>query len=305
MTKALRIRHGPFGRVAVLEMDRRLVVHAHPHAHLLFKVAGADGGFGLHDRLLPLSTEWAVAVNPWESHWYPKAPGGTSSLILALHIDPSWLGVRLDGFRGMQCFPCNGVRVNPRLRALVNTLNAEMIHGGGEDRAFVEELLVTLADGVRQAPRATAGRKSECFTRVRPIDRRIRRSIDVMHSRIGEHTGLETLARSVGLSRQHFFDLFRRCTTLTPSVYWNMLRMERAVCELGSGPRPIQDIAADLGFSAQSNFARFFRDHQGVSPRAYRNAVVTIDEPALDEPALPGAGRVPEPYARFNAGGVY
>ena len=292
MTKALRIRHGLFGRVAVLEMDRRLVVHAHPQAHLLFKVAGADSAFGVHDRHLPLSAEWAVAVNPWEPHCYPRSPGEAPSLILALHIDPSWLAARLDGFAWPQCFPGHGVRVGPGLRTLVNTLNAEMIYGGGEDRVFVEELLVAIADRVRQTSVATSERKSECFTRVPPIDRRIRRSIEVMHSRLGEHIGLESLARSVGLSRQHFFDLFRRCTTLTPSVYWNMLRMERAVAELGAGLRPIHDIAADLGFSAQSNFARFFRDHQGVSPRAYRSATITVDE--LPSPE---SRRVPCPSA--------
>ena len=300
MTKALRIRHGSFGRVAVLEMDRRLVVHAHPHAHLLFKVAGADGWFGLHDRRLPLGAEWAVAVNPWEPHWYPKAPGSAPSLILALHLDPSWLAARLDDFPRRQCFPCHGVRVSPRLRTLVNTLNAEMIYGEGEDRAFVEELLVILADRMRRAPVGTTERKSECFTRVDPLDRRIRRSIEFMQSRISERLGLEALARSVGLSRQHFFDLFRRSTALTPSVFWNMLRMEQAVCELGSGLRPIHDIAADLGFSAQSNFARFFRDHQGVSPRAYRNAVVTVDEPIP-----PGTERDPDLRARPSLGGAY
>ena len=289
MTKALRIRHGPFGRVAVLELDRRLVVHAHPQAHLLFKVAGSDSAFGVHERRLPLSAEWAVAVNPWEPHCYPRPPGAASSLILALHVDPAWLAARLDGLVWPQCFPGHGVRVSPGLRTLVDTLNAEMIYGGGEDRVFVEELLVTIADRVRQAPLGTRERKSECFTRIAPIDRRIRRSIEAMHSRISEHIGLEILARSVGLSRQHFFDLFRRCTTLTPSVYWNMLRMERAVAELGAGRRPIHDIAADLGFSAQSNFARFFRDHQGVSPRAYRNATVIVDTlPPPDTRRVPG-----------------
>ena len=300
MTKALRIRHGSFGRVAVLEMDRRLVVHAHPQAHLLFKVAGSDGEFGVHERRLPLSAEWAVAVNPWEPHCYPRPSGAAPSLILALHIDPSWLAVRLDAFAWPQCFPCHGIRLSPELRTLVTTLNAEMIYGEGEDRAFVEELLVTIADRVRQAPLATSERKSECFTRVAPIDRRIRRSIEVMHSRLSEHIGLETLARSVGLSRQHFFDLFRRCTALTPSVYWNMLRMERAVAELGAGLRPIHEIATDLGFSAQSNFARFFRDHQGVSPRAYRNAVISVDElPA------PVAMRRPDPLASPQLGGSF
>ena len=71
--------------------------------------------------------------------------------------------------------------------------------------------------------------------------------------------------------------------------------MERAVAELGTGLRPIHYIAADLGFSAQSNFARFFRDHQGVSPRAYRNATITVDELTSPE-----ARRVPYPIAPPN-----
>ena len=190
--------------------------------------------------------------------------------------------------------------MSPRLRTLVSTLNAEMIYGEGEDRALVEELLVALADRMRQAPVATSERRSECFVRANPLDRRIRRSIEFMESRIGERLGLEALARSVGLSRQHFFELFRRSTALTPSVFWNMLRMEQAVGELGAGLRPIHDIAADLGFSAQSNFTRFFRDHQGVSPRAYRNAVVTVDEPKS-----PGAGRTPDLRARPGLRGGY
>lgn len=300
MTKALRIRHGRFGRVAVLEMDRRLVVHAHPHAHLLFKVGGSDTCFAVHERRLPLSTDWAVAVNPWEPHCYPRAPGGVPSLILALHIEPSWLAPRLPGFPGAQCFPCLGVQVSPRLRTLVSTLNAEMIYGEGEDRSFVEEVLVALAQEVREMPLTGTQRKVERSGRLPPVDRRIRRSIEVMHSRIGEHIGFETLARSVGLSRPHFFDLFRRCTALTPSVYWNTLRMERAVAELGAGMRPIHDIGADLGFSAQSNFARFFRDHQGVSPRAYRNAVVTVDESSP-----PGSRRTPGPPAPFDSSGAF
>ena len=304
MTKALRIRHGSFGRVAVLEMNRRLVVHAHPHAHLLFKVAGADGWFGLHHRRLPLGAEWAVAVNPWEPHWYPKAPGSAPSLILALHLDCAWLSARLDGFRGPQGFPCHGVRVSPRVRTLVSTLNAEMIYGEGEDRALVEELLITLADAMRRAPVATGERKSECFARVDPIDRRIRRSIEFMQSRIGERLGLETLARSVGLSRQHFFDLFRRSTALTPSVFWNMLRMEQAVGELGSGPRPIHDIAVDLGFSAQEQLRPLLPGPPGRKPA--RIPKRGGDDGRADRTANgagPAPARAPEPRRRVLIGG--
>ncbi|MGC1665171.1 MAG: AraC family transcriptional regulator, partial [Bradyrhizobium sp.] len=38
MSTALRIAHGAFGRVALLDMDESLVRHAHPHCHVLLKV---------------------------------------------------------------------------------------------------------------------------------------------------------------------------------------------------------------------------------------------------------------------------
>src|SRR5260370_27120152 len=39
---ALRIAHGAFGRVALLDMDRSLVRHAHPHCHVLIKARSEE-----------------------------------------------------------------------------------------------------------------------------------------------------------------------------------------------------------------------------------------------------------------------
>ena len=60
MSNALRIARGRFGRVALLDMDRPLVRHAHPHCHVLLKVEGADTQFSVRDRLVPLTDESAV-----------------------------------------------------------------------------------------------------------------------------------------------------------------------------------------------------------------------------------------------------
>ena len=50
MSNALRVVHGVFGRVALLDMDRPLVRHAHPHCHVLLKVEGADTQFAVRRR---------------------------------------------------------------------------------------------------------------------------------------------------------------------------------------------------------------------------------------------------------------
>jgi len=60
MSTALRIAHGAFGRVALLDMDRSLVRHAHHHCHVLLKVEGTDTQFLVGDRVTPLTDTAAV-----------------------------------------------------------------------------------------------------------------------------------------------------------------------------------------------------------------------------------------------------
>jgi len=91
MSDALRIAHGAFGRVALLDMDRSLVRHAHPHCHVLLKVDGDDTQFLVGDDVAPLTDDLAVLVNAWEPHAYIHDPRRKNALILALYIEPDWL----------------------------------------------------------------------------------------------------------------------------------------------------------------------------------------------------------------------
>lgn len=92
MSEALRIRSGPFGRVALLDMDRSLVRHAHPHCHVLLKVEGADTQFEVADRITALTDESAVLIDAWTPHSYVHSPGAPRTVLLALYIEPTWLG---------------------------------------------------------------------------------------------------------------------------------------------------------------------------------------------------------------------
>lgn len=112
-------------------------------------------------------------------------------------------------------------------------------------------------------------------------DGRIRLAIDAMRSRSGIALDFDDLAHRVGLSRPHFFSLFRKQTGITPSTFGSMLRMERSI-EYVSDPKiPIKDISADLGFDSPGNFTRFFVHQQGVSPRQYRQSVQFLTGPDL------------------------
>ena len=101
---------------------------------------------------------------------------------------------------------------------------------------------------------------------------------------LGEGPDFDRIAAECGLSRAHFFALFRRGTNLTPSVYANELRMEEGIRKLSTSQSAIAGISLDLGFSAQSHFTRFFREHLGIAPSEYRK-VVDIVEPEAAEPS--------------------
>ena len=58
------------------------------------------------------------------------------------------------------------------------------------------------------------------------------RRFAVMRANMSGRVSFDELARSVGLSRPHFFALFKEQMNLTPNVYWNTLRMEEALRQM-------------------------------------------------------------------------
>jgi AraC-like DNA-binding protein len=105
------------------------------------------------------------------------------------------------------------------------------------------------------------------------MDPRIRKAIHIMRTSPQGFGDISVIAQSVDLSRSHFFELFRRCTGLSPIVFANVLKMEFAFDALADKSGSLTDIGDELGFSAQSHFTRFFKQHQGVTPSLYRQQV--------------------------------
>jgi AraC-like DNA-binding protein len=112
-------------------------------------------------------------------------------------------------------------------------------------------------------------------------DARIRHVVESMLEGGSAPVGLEEVALSVGLSRAHFFRLFRRSTGLAPTTFVNMYRMEACLKSVARRETPLQDIAAQLGFDTAGNFTRFFSGQQGVAPSKYRKVVEVVDPDKL------------------------
>ena len=274
MSNALRIAHGPFGRVALLDMDAPLVRHAHPYCHVLIKAEGADTQFMVRGRLAPLTQDSAVLINAWEPHHYAHDAERPRTIILALYIEPLWLGCfrrnwtasGAPGFFEQAC-----VALPPRVRRLADEMALALAQGvatAAAQEALVSELMIAVIE--RFTPWQEVGTSLRELARSNGVDRRIRRALSAMQhdpASVGDMAGL---ARQAGLSRAHFFRLFEQATQVPPRVFLNVLRLERAVAALVQSETPVGDIGEQLGFSAAPHFTRFFRDHAGASPSEFR-----------------------------------
>jgi AraC-like DNA-binding protein len=87
-----------------------------------------------------------------------------------------------------------------------------------------------------------------------------------------EPIDLENTAREFGLSPFHFLRLFARVLGVTPHQYLIRSRLRRAARLLADDPRPITEVALDVGFGDLSNFVRTFHRAAAVSPRCFRQA---------------------------------
>ena len=275
MSNALRIARGRFGRVALLDMDRPLVRHAHPHCHVLLKVEGEDTQFSVRDTLVPLTDECAVLINTWEPHAYAHDLTRPKTVILALYIEPQWLGHFRSNWTASHApdfFASNVGSITPDIRSHARTLAEAMVREPGKaelHEVLLGELMVAVIERFADW-RALPNSIRDLATR-HAIDFRIRKAIDRMKMAPGDITDLDLLASDVGLSRAHFFRLFETSMGVTPRVYLNVQRLERAVSAVADGSETFAAIADRLGFSVPAHFSRFFHDHAGSSPSVFRN----------------------------------
>jgi AraC-like DNA-binding protein len=274
MSTALRIAHGAFGRVALLDMDWSLVRHAHPHCHVLLKVEGADTQFVVGDTVYPLTNQTAVLVNGWQPHSYVHDPERPRTVILALYIEPEWLmafrpGWAASGAPGFFSHPSGDV--SPRIRGLTMNLAADMMarpEARGAHEAALSDLMIAVIE------RFTPWRSFSASIREMNIasgDWRIRKIAASMRAETRRDVALDTFAKEAGLSRSHFFRLFESSIGVPPKVYLNVVRMEQAVDAVLNQSASVCDISKQLGFAEPAHFTRFFRNHSGVSPREFRN----------------------------------
>ncbi len=138
-------------------------------------------------------------------------------------------------------------------------------------RSLVEHLLVHLLRSY-----ATPRRSEELeLSRVGLVDRRIRRSVELMHTQLDQDLTLKALAAASYLSPFHFARLFKKLTGLSPHNYLASVRATRAQLLLAETDLSVTEIGARVGYLSGSHFTKAFRLATGATPREFRKGLVS------------------------------
>jgi transcriptional regulator GlxA family with amidase domain len=97
---------------------------------------------------------------------------------------------------------------------------------------------------------------------------------------LADDLSVPALAARAFMSPRNFARAFKREVGMTPAVYVEALRVERARALLETGRTPVDEVAAACGFGTVETMRRSFRRRLGVSPGHYRDRFHTIERAA-------------------------
>ena len=271
MPETYALHEGAFGRAVVLELRDDLVAHAHAETQLALWLGGARVEGHVGSQLVPYSRQLALGTNAYESHDARLLDRSGPAVFLVLYIAKPWLDERRAASGRPFFFSSPSVPIDAAVRQscwqVLDQIVSPHQHPGTDIDGEVERLLLAAIHS-SGAPVNIAG-----LTPTAPVlDHRLRAAIVYMREHVGDPMAVEEVASRVGLSRGHFFSLFRDQLNTTPQVFWSAVRVEEAVRRLVQQEEPLTSVALDLGFSTPGNFSRFFREHMGVTPSRFRRA---------------------------------
>jgi len=254
----IRIFEGRFGRLLLSDLEAHDEVRAQEDPVIVLRQGDPE----------------LVFLNPGKSY-----RSSSAKRALVFHIAGEWLHESFPAaFDGVERKPFAQQRepITARIRQLAETLAVEVLNDrflSSERLEFMlQELLLSIVETYLAGRRAS----SPLWRGSRFEDTRIRRAIALLRAHPNKDLNIDQLANQVGLSRSRFYDLFQICTGFSPRAYLDMLCVETAISRLSSGQGKIAEVAAELGFSAQSNFTRFFLHQVGVPPSTYRRSATNL-----------------------------
>jgi AraC-like DNA-binding protein len=273
MSRALAVFHGRFGRATVYQLNRPFDKHAHREGHLIFHIGGTPASIDVCEQRFLLGEGSIVAVNPWEPHNFLPNDLGVGAIFFVLYVNAEWFAPKASRSHDMR-FGRNFFRRTETLDRGIR--HAAALVCGAPSLSSLDGELRQLIDSCYEESWHVCEPEQEMRLCAAVTDFRVRKCIKLMSESPCAEIEFDNIAKESGLSRPHFYRLFRSQTGVTPNLYLKTLLMERALDALVVTDAPIADIGFDLGFSSQSVFTRFFAANVGMAPTDYRRAAKVL-----------------------------
>ena len=119
----------------------------------------------------------------------------------------------------------------------------------------------------------------------------VRKATDFFRMYYARPIGIAAAAAHVGLDRSYLSQIFKKETGVNPRDFLIGLRLEKACQFMGNPKLSIADIARSVGYEDPLRFSKLFHKHRGLSPRAYRQALLAatpapVQASGLENPNL-------------------
>jgi AraC-like DNA-binding protein len=231
--------------------------------------------FRAADKSGSLLTDQALLLGPSVG----SVLAGQSVELLQLTLAPALVvdhaaRMHLTGPGTAVAFRLDLVEHDERLGQLARNLTTEL----KDDKPGREIVLGALVDQVvvHLLRHYSNIRRSEQLelSRVGLIDRRIRRSVELMHAQLEQDLSLKEIAAASYLSPFHFVRVFKKLTGTTPHAYLASIRTSRAQILLAEPHLSVTEISSRVGYSSPSHFTKAFRQATGLTPRTFRKALI-------------------------------
>ncbi len=277
MARPIRVFDGSFGRLQLVEASTGEAPQTCPAPQIIVKQEGTDLHYRVDGEFLHLSRANLLFLNP----------GATSqALFEAGAASAEWLHRSFPAVfdAGNRPFASASEAITARIRQLADTLVIEVLNDQFLSHERLEFMLQEMMLSIVESYLARRQSGARLWRGSPFADTRIRRALALLRAHPNKEVNMNDLASQVGLSRSRFYDLFQLSTGRSPRAYLDMLCVESAIAKLSSGSAKIAQVSAELGFSAQSNFTRFFQQQVGIPPSEYRRAAVKPNTEPQDDP---------------------
>lgn len=166
-------------------------------------------------------------------------------------------------------FPTEELHADAELRSLMQLIRSESLQPEQGSYAVVPRLLEALfvylvRAWVRQQPPGAGGWLGALR------DPQLRKALTQIHQSPHVPWTVESLARSVAMSRAAFAKRFTDLVGEPPLTYITRWRMDLAAKMLRESGEPVARIASRVGYISETAFAKAFRRRRKIAPGQYR-----------------------------------